>query len=384
MMRVLWKLPTAKGWTGGLNYFANLARALRTLSERSIQPVVFDTAPDRPAPLDECPAIPRPPAPSPWSWSGLRGRLQPGFIYERHLRAHRIDVASHLAQPPRGSHVPFAGWIPDFQHRHLPDFFSHEERRRRDERHARMAAEAQLVMLSSVAVRADYARFHPAYVEKARVLRFAVFPPVEPEPVERTLILARLGITRPYFHVPNQLWAHKNHALVAEALLRLRARGACPLVVSTGAAADGAGTEHAGRLRARVSEIGLEDHFRFLGLLDHRSTFALMRESIAVINPSRFEGWSTSVEEARSMGKSILLSDLPVHSEQDPPRAAYFSPDDADGLASCMAAALDAWNPDEEQRAAASARERVLPRVQAFAQAYASILDEALVGCRAG
>ena len=26
-MRVLWKLPSAAGWTGGLNYFSNLARA---------------------------------------------------------------------------------------------------------------------------------------------------------------------------------------------------------------------------------------------------------------------------------------------------------------------------------------------------------------------
>ena len=193
-----------------------------------------------------------------------------------------------------------------------------------------MSAGARLVIVSSESVRADFARFHPADAAKARVLRFAVFPAAEPEPVERESLLHRLGITRPFLHVPNQLWAHKNHALVAEALSRLRAKGVCPLVISTGGAAEASGAEHAARLQARVVESGLGERFRFLGLLDYRSTCALMREAAAIINPSRFEGWSTTVEEARSLGKSILLSDLPVHREQNPPRAAYFPPDDAD------------------------------------------------------
>jgi hypothetical protein len=378
VIRVLWKLPSAAGWTGGLNYFSNLARALKTLPDEPVHPVLFDTAPDRPPPLDECPAISRPPTPPSWSWRGLRERVQPGYLHERHLRAHGIDVASHLAQPPPGSRIPFAGWIPDFQHRHLPGLFTGEECRRRDERHARMAAGARLVIVSSASACADFARFHPAYAAKARVLRFSVFPPPEPDHAERSALLQRLGITRPFFHLPNQWWAHKNHGLVVEALLRLRARGACPLVVSTGGAAEGAGAEHAARVRARVAEAGLEERFRFLGLLDYRSTCALMREAAAIINPSRFEGWSTTVEEARSMGKSILLSELPVHREQDPPRATYFSPDDADALASCMMNILEQFDPAGEQRAAEGARADVMPRARAFARAYAAILDEAL------
>jgi glycosyltransferase involved in cell wall biosynthesis len=41
-----------------------------------------------------------------------------------------------------------------------------------------------------------------------------------------------------------------------------------------------------------------------------------MRASTALINPSLFEGWSTTVEEAKSTGTPMILSDLGVHREQ--------------------------------------------------------------------
>ena len=41
-----------------------------------------------------------------------------------------------------------------------------------------------------------------------------------------------------------------------------------------------------------------------------------------------FEGWSTSVEEAKILDKKILLSNIKVHKEQNPKRSYYFNPDD--------------------------------------------------------
>ena len=34
------------------------------------------------------------------------------------------------------------------------------------------------------------------------------------------------------------------------------------------------------------------------------------------INPSKFEGWNTGVEEAKMMKKHLILSDLSIHREQ--------------------------------------------------------------------
>ena len=52
-----------------------------------------------------------------------------------------------------------------------------------------------------------------------------------------------------------------------------------------------------------------------------------MYHSVAVIQPSKFEGRSSTVEQAKSMGKKILLSNIGIHKEQNPLRGKYFHPD---------------------------------------------------------
>ena len=61
-----------------------------------------------------------------------------------------------------------------------------------------------------------------------------------------------------------------------------------------------------------------------------------MAYSAAVINPSRFEGWSTSVEEAKTFQKPLLLSDIAVHREQAPTLGHFFPVDDPLALADIM------------------------------------------------
>ena len=62
--------------------------------------------------------------------------------------------------------------------------------------------------------------------------------------------------------------------------------------------------------------------------------------SLGYINPSFFEGWSTTVEEAKYRGKPILLSDLKVHREQAPAKGVFFDPNDPEDLAKKM---WDLW-----------------------------------------
>jgi len=114
----------------------------------------------------------------------------------------------------------------------------------------------------------------------------------------------------------------------------------------------------------------LADNIKILGQIDYPDVLCLMRQSVSVINPSRFEGWSSTVEEARSIGQRILLSNIPVHLEQNPENARYFNPDDPLELADLMA---NQWSDgsigvSEEQgrRAAAALRERTV----AYGRAY--------------
>jgi hypothetical protein len=57
---------------------------------------------------------------------------------------------------------------------------------------------------------------------------------------------------------------------------------------------------------------------------------------VAVINPSKFEGWSSSVEQANAISKKIILSNINVHKEQNPTRGYFFEVDNYIKLSKIM------------------------------------------------
>ena len=57
-----------------------------------------------------------------------------------------------------------------------------------------------------------------------------------------------------------------------------------------------------------------------------------MQCSSFCINPSYFEGWSSSVEQANAYKKIIILSKIKVHLEQKPKYCNYFDPKNSKNL----------------------------------------------------
>jgi glycosyltransferase involved in cell wall biosynthesis len=165
------------------------------------------------------------------------------------------------------------------------------------------------------------------------VVRFAA--PIPNELIEAVpeMVIPEYQLPQRFFYLPNQFWKHKNHMVVIEALGLLK-RQACEVVVAvTGNPLDPRHPEYFGHLNTRVESLGLQNNFRILGLVPRRHVISLMRVCTALINPSHFEGWSSTVEEAKTLGVPMLLSDIAVHREQMGEEAIYFDPDDASALA---------------------------------------------------
>jgi len=379
MIRVAWEVPNHPGWVGGLNYFVNLAKALSSLPHRQVEPVLLGDGTQLPPPLNGLSCVPYPQlsafryGPSRLLDAAGRHLLHNGGMLASQLRRHDVQLLSHAQILGVRSPVPAMCWIPDFQHRHLPNFFIAEDRIARDRVQTSIARNAQAVVLSSEHARRDYLQLFPNKAAPSYVLPFVAAPPTKEAPAPEA-VLPRHGIKEPYFHVPNQLWAHKNHHIVCEALRVLASRGHCPLVVSTGQTQDYRNPTFFNDLTARVRELGLSERFRFLGLLPYAEVTTIMSNAVALINPSLFEGWSTTVEEAKSLGKHLLLSDIAVHIEQSPERCTYFAPNDADGLAAAMQDALHMYDVKTEQTEMKRAAELLPMRMQAYAYAYEAIV----------
>ena len=59
--------------------------------------------------------------------------------------------------------------------------------------------------------------------------------------------------------------------------------------------------------------------------------YTLNANCVALINPSFFEGWSTTVEEAKSLGTKMILSNIELHKEQAK-EAMFFDPKKIDSF----------------------------------------------------
>lgn len=398
-LRVAFADIAHSGWTAGPIYYKNLFCAIRELDE-SVRPhVVVVASPGRSvdgqdtyrALANDVVEVPRAPRPGFVGRQVRRGRRRLGIEdkaaaspVETLLEAHGVDAmfACWMEFGPSFG-VPLLGWIPDFQHKHYPALFSPAEHRRRDQLFDRMAANCTRVVLSSEDARRDFEQASPDFAGKARVLRFVSQVPETVFEGDPGRVSEEYHLPARFVYLPNQFWVHKNHRLVLDALALLKTRRPEITVVCTGNPADERDPLHFGELMATVSRLGLRDSFIVLGWVPHADTFRLLRQAMAVLQPSLFEGWSTTVEETKSIGKSIVLSDIPIHREQAPASALYFDPADPNALMERLIEVYDTRSPGPDESLEALAREALPQRARQYAETFVDIAREAIASQRA-
>lgn len=255
-------------------------------------------------------------------------------------------TASKVALPLIELPVPRCatiGWIPDFQHRYLPTLFSEEQRCRLEKRHGKLVKECKLMWCSSKSVAQDFKKFFPRYSHKARVAPFpslyAYEPPGEPASARKLPYL----VPEKFLLVINQFWAHKNHRTVAEALGLLRKAGLQVPTVMVGLPSDYRDKQNTALSETlqTLARNGSWPHTLVLGKVSREELLQLLRIATALVQPSRFEGWNTTVEDAKALGCPMILSDLEVHREQCPDALGFFGCDDPRALADIIA---DNWS----------------------------------------
>lgn len=177
------------------------------------------------------------------------------------------------------------------------------------------------VILSSYSALNDFKQFAPSFEDKVAVVQFVS----QPDPVIFTIseqdeenIKDKYGIKGDFFYLPNQFWKHKNHIVAFKAVNHLKKNGVNVTLVCSGLMSDYRNKEHISKLIEYVNNNDLKENILLLGLIPYSDVFSIIKASRAVVNPSLFEGWSSIVEECKSVSKAMILSDLDVHKEQYP------------------------------------------------------------------
>ena len=336
-----------KDWLGGRNYFASVFSAVQEVAPTDLQLVFV---------VGRC-TVSTLPDEFPWlevQRTALMDRLHPAWfarqatlrttgtdpLLMRFLEHHRIDLLSHSAQLGPGSSITTLPWLYDFQFMHLPEYWQPKQIRWSKKRYNNACRYGDGLIVSSEDARRDLKTFAPWCTKPTYVMPFVSNPVDFSRLPSKAAIRKTYSLPERYFHLPNQFWSNKNHRLVIDALAILKERGIDATVACTGKPFDARMPKHFDELMSYCAQRGVADRFRVLGLVPHADLQGLMAHAVAVINPSRFEGWSTSVEEAKTLQKRLLLSDLPVHREQAPANAHFFSVDDPDTLARYVEASL--------------------------------------------
>ncbi|QDT03489.1 D-inositol-3-phosphate glycosyltransferase [Rubripirellula lacrimiformis] len=341
-MNIAFRHIGSQAWQGGANYLLNLCRVLQKQNGHDLNPIMFHgpgISDEDHEPLKKT--------------LGTRliecGDFTPDAIARRRWKSvitgcDKVAQAAFESEDTnvvfenadfygRNFPIPTLAWAPDFQHRHFPKMFPRKQYWRREIGFRMQFSTRRQVVVSSQDAANDCRRFYGVPEERISVVRFSTpfeLPPTT-EASEQTR--SKYSLPERFFLLPNQFWNHKNHSLVVDALERLNSDKNCPVIAVTGGASHPSCVSIFESIQRRVSKLGLQNNFRILGRIPFDDLKGLRSNCVALINPSLFEGWSTTIEEAKAIGTPLLLSDLDVHIEQAPKNATFFNRYSADDFA---------------------------------------------------
>jgi glycosyltransferase involved in cell wall biosynthesis len=207
-------------------------------------------------------------------------------------------------------------WIPDFQEHYFPEYFKEEELNFRKNFQLNLVKNGKNIVFSSENAKDDFNKFYPDNNLNQFVLSFTTTLPKFDPQISIKTVLKKYKLPSDYFICCNQFWVHKNHKTVLKAIYELKNRGILINVVFSGKEYDYRMPDYFNSIKIICKDFGIEEHVFFLGFIDRVDQLILIKNSMAVIQPSLFEGWSTVIEDAKALNAKIIASNIKVHQEQ--------------------------------------------------------------------
>ena len=392
-MKILIYLTGGVHWLGGVQYTRNLLNAISLLSLHERPEIILQIGRKNRGQgfEEEFSHHPNVKIDKPINKNFALGYTVLSLLRRVRRRLSGVDTPEKIllsddcavAFPAKASNLPGRSrkvfWVPDFQYKHFPSYFSTEERRERDEAYEKMFSEEGILVLSSKVVEKDFFNFFPSHKnKKVRILNFTSTIDAADYKSDPAVVCAENNLPKYFIYLPNQMWQHKGFDTTILALSILRQQGITPQLVCTGNPNDYRNDKYYQEMRQLIEANGLTKQIHMLGMLPRTTQLQLFRRAAFVLQPSRFEGWSTSVEDARAFGKSILLSDIPVHREQNPNYVTFFATGDENDLADKIG---DLWARSESgpnMKQERFAHEASVARSISYAKNFLSIMTEAL------
>jgi glycosyltransferase involved in cell wall biosynthesis len=268
----------------------------------------------------------------------------------------RFDVVHYpVTVPIPATDAPRVVTLHDVQHHDLPDLFPRAERAYRRWAYDGSARRANTVVTSSEFSKGRIVELLGIEPGRVEVVHFGIdgerFSPAPREGDEEAL--RALGLPERFAFYPANLWPHKNHERLLQALALLR-ETKVELVLS------GQDYGRLERLRGRARELGVDEHVHHLGHVAASALPALYRRAELLVFPSLYEGFGAPPLEAMACGCPVAASDRASIPEVCGGAALLFDPESAESIAATVRSAL------EDNQVRVRLRSEGLERMKAF------------------
>jgi glycosyltransferase involved in cell wall biosynthesis len=276
-----------------------------------------------------------------------------------------FDVLHHPATVPIPRATgPRVVSLQDLQHHELPAMFSAAERRFRAWAYDASARTADVVMVPSLHTRDALQEYAGVPAERVVVAPHGIdHDRFTPQRGPADSDVDALALPDRFVVFPGNLWPHKNHERLIEALALARDR-AVDLILT------GQQGPRLAELLELASRRGVRDRVRHLGYLPAAQVPALYRRATGMVFPSLYEGFGFPVLEAMACGCPVASSSAGSLAELVGDASIRLDPEDPHAIAH----ALDELAGDAERRAqlrAAGLERAGLYRWETAARAHA-------------
>lgn len=257
-------------------------------------------------------------------------------MFDSILRKFHIDVCLPIGPSLdiEKLSIPYVGYLYDFQYEYYPQFFSAEEMLERRRTFQYALNRFKVIIVNAQSVKHDIEKFYPAYTGSIYTLPFAASPCKNWfERHNFDEIKQHYCLPEKYFLISNQFWQHKSHITAFEALALLAHKDVH--IICTGKESDNRKLLFFEYLKNQVSVLKLESRVHFLGHIPKEDQIMIMRHSIAVVQPTLFEGGPGGgcAYDAVAIGVPVILSNIPVNLEiSDEKNIHFFKAGDAHDL----------------------------------------------------
>ena len=325
-------------WTGGIVYLLNAVRIFDFLEDKDkpnlsvlYNPILKKYVDEIDYPYLELVPHNFPPIHKGYIKSVLKGK---NVFVDDLVINHKLDAIFPMHDYPvkSKSKAKLVSWYADLQHKYYPQFFSKVKIIERNERIKLILKNSKDLVVSSEAVKNDFLKFYKIPLSlKIHIYRFVSIIDGLPN-MTKEEISAKYDLGDNYYMISNQFHKHKNHKVVFEAIAELKKKGIEVSVGITGRFPDEPDSPYMQELHDIINKNDLKKSVKFLGLIPRGDQLLLMKYSKAVVQPSLFEGWSTVIEDAKSLQVPVIAANLDVNIEQLAEKGTYFEPHNAGQL----------------------------------------------------